>query len=491
MIIRKYIANTVEEAQTVIVEELGPKATVLTMRYIKQSGWRAWFAADRVEVTAAVDKEDLEAYTSQRIAPVSPQPQEESSSASLNDNLAALKASILEDVDLAPVEEPPSQATYSDPRLTRSKEPEAVAPKVVTPKKDVSQQRAMRKLASLRRELPSPEEKKPEPKAFTQLGKELIEEFTTDNAPKTAGQGDVERLDAMRKIIREELSGVRSGTATGQDTRFLTGKGVDSQLAQLFDAEVTEALKERHFDSSKEERTARLNRLMRAIASRIHTTGPLQMSAARRPAIVAIVGPTGVGKTTTLTKIAGHYANRGYKVSVISIDNVKVGAREQIRALAQKFALELTVATDALELRAAVATHRDADLILIDTAGQSQYHTNEVEALASVLTSVSGLQILLALSATTKDIDSYGSAQQFACMNIDSLIVTKLDETIAHGLLVNICEKTHLPLRYLTTGQCLEEDLEVADALSIARSLLLEHNEKRFDKVRKMAAVVV
>lgn len=461
-------------------DELGPKAKVLTMRYVKQRGWRAWFLADRVEVTASIEKVDLERYTEGKldsslrteIPEKEKGKKKQESAVNLNDNLAQLKESIRQDVDLSGIEEE-KESTYGDPRLKDSEKPKPLPKKP----KESDQDRARRKLAALR--------------AVPQGGKK-------EGSTKVEKE-EVSRLDQLRKVIREELSVSQKEQHVqhhptemekpGKDTRFLLSKGVDLAIAKKLEQLVEEGLQGHIFASEKEERTYRLNRMMRAIAAMLQTAGPLHIPVQADPEIVAIVGPTGVGKTTTLAKIASWYACRGHRVSVISIDTVKIGAREQIRALAHKFDLDLQMVSDASGLRAAVAAHQDADLILIDTAGQCQYRSENIKQLSEVLGSVKGIKNLLALSATTKDIDSYGTVEQFFSMKIDSIIVTKLDETIAHGLLVNLCQKTKLPLRYLTNGQCIEQDLQIADALSIARSLLLENNERRFDRLRKMATV--
>lgn len=559
MIVKKYIANTVEEAQSIIAEELGSKATILTLRYVKQKGWRALFAADSVEATAAIEESDLEAHTGKKMER-SAAPASHANSDDLESSLAALKKVVgaVEEDGLVEAKEPtksitpdtPPTATYGDPRFSKASAPKKVeveAPvfsdsheQKLSPEEEA---RAIRKLAALRGEVvkparqapshtpsPSPHAKSPDALAstltdFNKLGKGLLSTFGSDHEPAPAPhipmsstpyastpaaprtpipqapqKADVTglspaaaELSQLRTMIREELEGLKapSPVATSnlskqatKDSRFLIAKGIDTAIAEAIASDAEAAT-----SSVAGTRSDHVNALKQAITRRVNTTGAIQLRRGM-PSIVSIVGATGVGKTTTLTKIASHYAlERGCRVAVISLDIIKVGAREQIRALTERLGCPLTVVTDALELRAAVATHSDYDMILIDTAGQNQYRGTEVRALARTLQSVRGITTLLAVSATTKDIDVYGTISQFECMDVDSLIVTKLDETIAHGILVNICVKTGKPLRYLTDGQRLDDDLCVADSDSIAKGILVDHNERQFDEIRRMAGV--
>jgi flagellar biosynthesis protein FlhF len=234
-------------------------------------------------------------------------------------------------------------------------------------------------------------------------------------------------------------------------------------------------------------RAQRLNAMRTEIAASIKTTGPITLSPGT-PTVVALVGPTGVGKTTTLAKIASQYKHYLKKrVAFISLDNVKLGAREQIEVISREHQIPFRTAGSSEELKEAIAAFYDQDLILIDTGGRSQYQTTEVVALADLLTADSRIKIYLALSATTKDVDCMGIVKQFSRMPIKGLIFTKLDETIAYGMMVTVCERSRVPISYLTNGQKVPRDLQIAESGEIAKSILMQHNSKACTRIREMA----
>ena len=130
----------------------------------------------------------------------------------------------------------------------------------------------------------------------------------------------------------------------------------------------------------------------------------------------------------------------------------------------------------------------DYDLVFIDTGGRSQYDWQDVDSLGAMLVGIDNLKLYLTLSATTKDVDVYGIIQQFSSLGIESLIFTKLDETIAYGLFVNVCEKMKLPISYLTAGRRVPQDLKICDAADVAKKILVEHNGAKFKDLRDLAS---
>jgi len=506
MIVKKYIANTVEEAQKVISQDLGPTAVILTLRYVKQKGWRALFAANHVEVTAAIEEEELRRHTNSKLEKLDfdkdPKPTLE-----LDDNLSDLKK-LLEEKNAMPKKPQTEETgvTYKDPRFSsRTAEKETIRgyrepftkttqqgssiSKGTSSSQELSpedQERALRKLEALRRTSPQRQVTKTtsqfEPKDFTKLKESLVERFGKETTLQTA----TDQLEALRMMVREEVGKAYHGESCSQESssmsseaRFLMSKGVDRSIALAIEKKVKAC-------SYTNDKTDMLKILKCELAELIMTTGPIKLMRGT-PTVVAIVGPTGVGKTTTLVKIAAQYAQGlKKKVSVISLDNVKMGAREQIKGLATLVGCPLTVAANAFELQQAISMASDQDLILIDTAGQGQYRVQHIDALADILSVVDHVQTMLTVSATTKDLDAYGIVTRYASLNIDGLIFTKLDETIAHGIIVNVCQKTNKPVSYLTTGTKIPQDLIVADSDEIARAILIRNNAREFDQIRQL-----
>ncbi|MGK0183944.1 MAG: flagellar biosynthesis protein FlhF, partial [Halioglobus sp.] len=305
-------------------------------------------------------------------------------------------------------------------------------------------------------------------------------------------------LGQLREVIREEFYSAQQNVSVGSllegreekvgSVRFLISKGISRDIAVQIEQELNSRFGPVDITVPSPERIGRLNELKNELARRIFAAGPITLQN-DRPTVAALVGGTGVGKTTTLVKIAAQYAGElKKKVAVITLDLEKVGALEQMQALLMPHGIALASAESGYQLQRAVASFADCDLILIDTAGRSQYNWQQVDDLVEVLSHIDDLQVYLTMSATTKDLDVYGIIQQFAILDVDSFIFTKLDETIGQGILVNVCQKTKKPIRYLTMGNRVPQDLKIADPADIARKLLVQHNSREFQAIRNMAS---
>ncbi|GAB7025841.1 flagellar biosynthesis protein FlhF [Geotalea toluenoxydans] len=226
-----------------------------------------------------------------------------------------------------------------------------------------------------------------------------------------------------------------------------------------------------------EELEALRERLVDAFAGIIKCSGPLRLRKTG-PRIMATVGPTGVGKTTTIAKLAAMYAlNRGARVAMVTTDNFRVGAVEQLKTYSKIMDVPLEVAATAKELEAVLAKHADKDLILIDTAGRSPKDREKLEELKVYLESCPGIETYLCISATTRDREMNEIVAQYSLLPITRLLFTKLDESESYGCIVNAQVRNRFPLSYFTTGQKVPEDIEVATARKLA-NLVLRETEK-------------
>lgn len=192
--------------------------------------------------------------------------------------------------------------------------------------------------------------------------------------------------------------------------------------------------------------------------------------------LVAMVGPTGVGKTTTIAKVAAQAAliDR-YRVGLISLDQYRVGGTEQLGTYADLIGIPLETADSGPTLRAAVERLALADLILIDTAGRAPRDQDAIAQLGQSLQQAGeDMQVHLCLSAATRDEGLQSAVERLGHLGPSRLIMTKLDEAIVHGSVLYAAQASQLPLSYFTTGQRVPEDIEVASPGRLASLLLGE-----------------
>ncbi len=191
------------------------------------------------------------------------------------------------------------------------------------------------------------------------------------------------------------------------------------------------------------------------------------------PRIIALVGPTGVGKTTTTAKLAAMYAlNRGNKVALITMDIFRVGAVEQLKTYSRIMGIPLGVASTPKELEKAVESYSDCDLILIDTAGRSHKDNEKLTEMRNFFADKIPLEVYLCLSATTKDRELEEILKRFSIFQISKIVFTKIDESESFGNMVNLLMRDNLQIAYFTTGQRVPEDIEVATPAKLADIIL-------------------
>ena len=189
--------------------------------------------------------------------------------------------------------------------------------------------------------------------------------------------------------------------------------------------------------------------------------------------IWAFVGPTGVGKTTTLAKVAAQFLIRFNKrIALITLDTYRIGAIEQLKTYARILRLPLEIAADAETLKEVIDRHQDRDLLLIDTAGRNPYRRDQLEEMKGILSADPRIENHLVLSATTKDADLEAIVHQFSVLPIRSYVFTKIDETEEYTALFNQLLRYKRPLSYLTNGQKVPEDIELATKSRVASLVL-------------------
>ncbi len=184
--------------------------------------------------------------------------------------------------------------------------------------------------------------------------------------------------------------------------------------------------------------------------------------------IIALVGTTGVGKTTTAAKLAAwHALRRGRSTALISMDCYRIGATDQLRAYARIMRLPCEIVLRKNDMARALARHQDKEVIIIDTAGKSPYDDNHLAELGEWFGQGEGIIPHLVLSATTKKEDLGAVIKVYGGLNIGSLVLTKLDETRAYAVLCQQIASSSLPVSFLSTGQRVPEDFVEATRESL------------------------
>ncbi len=194
--------------------------------------------------------------------------------------------------------------------------------------------------------------------------------------------------------------------------------------------------------------------------------------------IVALLGTTGVGKTTTLAKIAAKFVlEQRANVALITADTYRISAVEQLKTYSDILELPLEIVYNPAELAASIERHRNKELILIDTAGRSQHDEYQMRELEEFLRVNPRIEKHLVISATTKYTDAKQIMNKFAQVNPDRIIFTKIDETGSLGMILNLLNDNRCSLSYITTGQSVPDDIERASSEVLA-NLLLEKVEE-------------
>jgi len=189
--------------------------------------------------------------------------------------------------------------------------------------------------------------------------------------------------------------------------------------------------------------------------------------------IIALIGATGVGKTTTLAKLAARFVlEKELNVALITADTYRISAVEQLKTYSDIIGLTLETVYSPIDLKAAIDKHRDKQLILIDTAGRSQHNDFQLNELRELLAVDPNIEKHLVLSATTKYKDAVDIIRKFSLCAPDRVLFTKVDETSSIGTVVNLIHEYPITLSYFTNGQSVPDDIIAASSRGLAELLL-------------------
>jgi flagellar biosynthesis protein FlhF len=247
---------------------------------------------------------------------------------------------------------------------------------------------------------------------------------------------------------------------------------IDAELGEDLARELVERLRSELPDDDLGDTLLAKARIARWIEDEIEVAGPIVVTPGRRR-VIALVGPTGVGKTTTIAKLAANFRLRDErKVGLITVDTYRIAAVEQLRTYADIIELPMRVVATPREMREAVDSMANLDLVLIDTAGRSPKDEVHLQELRTLVSEAQVDEVHLVLSSVAGAGTLAHTAKRFTEVGATALILTKLDEANALGNLLSLVRSCRLPLSYLTNGQNVPDDIAPAERRRLSRSVL-------------------
>lgn len=416
MRIKKFLAPSIKEATEQMKHELGAEAIVLHTRRVPKSNLLKSFGKDQFEITGAVDEQQGEVH----------------------DSYAA----------------PVPAATYSRRNVRQSFD--AVARKTAQQNDQDDMMEGLKRMTrSFEQELPEPSERR-----STTLRE------TSDMVQLKA---EVEDMKHMLQQLTHQLKFKHFGELpeTLKEVYLnLLQQDVDEKLAVALTNSVLKKLQPQQLTN----RTAVEQVVLQTLAAGFPVADKPKSS--KKTTVVVLVGPTGVGKTTTIAKLAAiEKLTNGKSVGLISCDTYRIGAIEQLKTFAVIADIPMQVVYRPADIPAAIKKFHRHDIIFIDTVGRSQKAKKELLELKKIVQAAKADEVHLVLSAQTNTATLADISAKFAVLEPTHLLFTKMDEAAIFGPLYNIAQRTKVPVSFFATGQAVPDDISVSDGMTFAKML--------------------
>ena len=285
----------------------------------------------------------------------------------------------------------------------------------------------------------------------------------------------LEEVTRLKALVHDLASRARHDAASSLPKPFAAAyvELIQRQVGEDIAAQIVERVRAELGDKADDRPAVIREHLVRYVESMLPVAGPIRLRPGASPTVVCMVGPTGVGKTTTIAKLAANFSLReGKKVGLVTIDTCRIAAVQQLRTFAQILQVPLEVAAEAGELRRTVGGMSDRDLVLIDTPGTSPYDDVRLQDLKRFLEEAKPHEVHLVLSTTTRQGVLMDAIERYQVLNVNRVIFTKLDEAIGFGAILTCLARADAKLSYLTTGQEVPDDIRVGQQRMLAHLLV-------------------
>lgn len=421
---RTYKVSSMQEAMRLIREELGPDASVLHARQIGQPWWKRLLGGPQLEVVAASDVQ-----APSRLPAVAPP-------------LPSRSRQTAGDPSKSPASDARADARPASAKTTgrRSVEPPIEAPET------------------------EPEREQLQDTAPATAAAEISPAAHLAASPTTRSRASA-KARAARSVGETPPTGGRS------PLRELYAQLRTAELPTAAAKEYVERLRP-EADAERQDVRQLKRRLLELLEREFKTTGPLRIAPGRRR-VVAIVGPTGVGKTTTIAKLAAIYHLRSRcRVGLITADTFRIAAADQLRTYADIIGVPLEVVATPAEMTRALGRLADRELVLVDSSGHGPRDEIRMGELKAMLAHARPDETHLVLSAAANPSANQAAAKMFSAARPTALLLTKLDEASALGGCWPLLKTWRWPVSYFTGGQNVPDDIEPAAPATLARRML-------------------
>ncbi|MBL0388929.1 flagellar biosynthesis protein FlhF [Tumebacillus sp. ITR2] len=426
MLVKRYVVKEMPEAVAMIREDLGKDAVILSTKKIQSRGFLGLFSKTQIEVVAAANEEKTEERPAAATMPRNfamgayqqqTRPQSGGATATLEPS-----------APFVPQEVPEPVAAVAAFQAAVSAPPPAPASTVVMTSEKEDDTQVLKEVQDLRK-----------------LIRSLI------NANDT-------------KMLPESVSRVRKQLLANNVEEELVDELIERGIREFQEVQ----------DISEQEFRGILTKLIRKELEKAGEPSPI----APTTRVASFMGPTGVGKTTTIAKLAaGQVLTYGRRVGLITTDTYRIAAVEQLRTYATILNVPLEVCYSPDDVQRAMERFADYDLILVDTAGRNYHNRLNVRELNPFLQALSPDETFLVLALTSKSSDLSDIVENFDQVPIQKFLFTKADETTSYGSIYNLVARHGISLSYLTTGQTVPDDIELASVQKVASLLVGEKSD--------------